>query len=167
MPYKNTEDKRKYDRDHKKEKTRRRRKCREKGVCIDCGSAKECLNGTYCNRCKYKNNRRNAEARIQLKTEILSHYGKGGKCLCCWEGCLVDDPDMLSLDHINNSGNEERKRGAGGGVAFYAKVKKSGYPLGLQTLCYNHQWKKEIVRRRKSINLFLEDTKYANTALCR
>jgi len=32
------------------------------------------------------------------------------------------------------------------------KLKRDGYPEGLQTLCHNHQWKKEILRRREDLN---------------
>jgi hypothetical protein len=76
-------------------------------------------------------------------------YGTLG---CCWEGCSIVDPDMLTLDHINNDGNVTRKGSYKGGVSFYAKVKRDGFPEGFQTLCHNHQWKKEILRRREDLN---------------
>jgi hypothetical protein len=83
-----------------------------------------------------------------VKIEVLTHYGKGGKLKCCWKNCRVIDIDMLSLDHINNDGAADRKE-IGSGTRIYYSVKKNNFPEGLQTICHNHQWKKEIARRRK------------------
>jgi hypothetical protein len=100
--------------------------------------------------------RKHARAkRYALKVEVLTHYGPKGALRCCWEGCAVCDVDMLSLDHMNNNGASERKelygtnKGIqGGSTRVYARVKREGFPLGFQTLCMNHQWKKEITRLR-------------------
>jgi hypothetical protein len=87
---------------------------------------------------------------LERKIEILTHYGPS-KCLgCCWSECTVTDVDMLSLDHIQNDGAEHRRsmtHETAGSVA-YAWVKRHNFPEGFQTLCHNHQWKKEIQRRR-------------------
>jgi hypothetical protein len=71
--------------------------------------------------------------RRKLKAEVLAHYGNGEpQCVCCG----VKHIEFLTLDHINNDGKEDRKiRGIG--MNFYSKLKKSGYPPGLQTLCFN------------------------------
>jgi hypothetical protein len=55
---------------------------------------------------------------------------------------------MLSLDHVNNNGAEERKSIPGPSTSIYYRVKKQGFPEGYQTLCMNHQWKKELERAR-------------------
>jgi len=81
------------------------------------------------------------------KLRVLTHYGKDGKLLCCWEGCTVVDPDMLTLDHVNNDGASDRKAK---GTGTYRQIEKCGYPDGFQTLCCNHQWKKEVLRRRSA-----------------
>jgi hypothetical protein len=80
------------------------------------------------------------------KAEVLAHYGRDGKLRCVWEDCLVDDIDMLSLDHKENNGTAERKKYGSG---LYLYLRKT-FPEGYQTLCHNHQWKKEIVRRRSA-----------------
>jgi hypothetical protein len=87
--------------------------------------------------------------RAQIKIEVLSHYGPDGKLQCCWPGCEVADIDMLSLDHVRNDGAKDRNthRGAGG-VVLYQRLLRAGFPDGFQTLCHNHQWKKELMRRR-------------------
>jgi hypothetical protein len=60
---------------------------------------------------------------------------------------------MLTIDHIDNSGAADRKKGNQyGGVQFYVILKNAGYPDGFQTLCHNHQWKKEMLRRREDLN---------------
>jgi hypothetical protein len=86
-----------------------------------------------------------------LKLEVLSHYGLEGKLQCCWPECCVIDVDMLSLDHVNNDGAQERRNGNRGGAGhpMYARVKRNGFPEEFQTLCHNHQWKKELMRRRE------------------
>ena len=86
----------------------------------------------------------------ELKKEVLTHYGPEGKLGCCWVGCDVVDIDMLSLDHIADDGAIHRKA-LGLGTRIYQWAKKHEFPRGvLQTLCHNHQWKKELTRRRSA-----------------
>lgn len=85
---------------------------------------------------------------VQIKLEVLSHYSPDGKLRCSWPDCDVMDIDMLSLDHINNDGAESKRSGGQTGIAGYRIVKRNNYPDGYQTLCHNHQMKKEIMRVR-------------------
>lgn len=102
---------------------------------------------SYHTKANYEVNRKSKDKR---KIEVLSHYSTNGKLRCSWRGCDVSDIDMLSLDHKNNDGAKERRSGYDGcGDGLYRKVKREGYPNGFQTLCHNHQWKKEIRRRFK------------------
>ena len=84
---------------------------------------------------------------------VLAHYGPAQKLQCSWPECDVTDVDMLSLDHVRNDGNIERKidRNNGAGCNLYRRLKVAGFPDGFQTLCHNHQWKKEILRRRAAV----------------
>jgi len=86
----------------------------------------------------------------RLKIRVLSHYGKGGKALCSWRRCTICDLDVLSLDHIKDDGQKHRAAGFKNGVNGYRQLERLGYPKGFQTLCMNHQWKKEILRRKKN-----------------
>jgi hypothetical protein len=88
----------------------------------------------------------NVKNRAEVKLEVLSHYGPDGKVQCSWNGCTVIDPDMLSLDHVNNDGCNDSR---GTGSRLYQKLKNEQFPSGFQTLCHNHQWKKELMRRRE------------------
>ena len=101
-------------------------------------------------RPKTKEQRDRAYARVRKyaknrKIEVLTHYGKDGTLQCCGEGCQVVDIDMLTLDHKNNDGARHRKE-MGGAINIYTSIRKLGFPEGFQTLCWNHQWKKEINR---------------------
>ena len=61
--------------------------------------------------------------REQLKSTVLAYYGKSGKAQCCWDGCLVDDVDVLSLDHILNDGGKHRKQEkVSGGSSMYRRL---------------------------------------------
>lgn len=102
----------------------------------------------------YVENRRTALDRTAIrvarwKLETLTHYGKNGALQCCGEGCSIVDIDMLTLDHIDNNGAAHRKVGFTSGAKGFNRLKKIGYPQGFQTLCWNHQWKKEIARLKQ------------------
>ena len=87
------------------------------------------------------------EMREKTKVEVLTHYGRNGTLVCCYQDCTVIDVDMLTLDHINDDGAADRKANkVMSGNSVYIHVRKAGYPVGFQTLCWNHQWKKRILR---------------------
>jgi hypothetical protein len=90
------------------------------------------------------------EKHAETKKIILTHYGKNGRLRCCWHGCKIIDVDMLSLDHIDDNGKEDRANGQKPGAQLYIKLVKQNFPAGFQTLCFNHQFKKEILRRREA-----------------
>ena len=88
-----------------------------------------------------------------LKREVLTHYGPRGVLGCCWEDCMVVDLDMLSLDHIHDDGYKHHKEGSTvrlSGRALYYWARLNGYPTDLQTLCWNHQWKKRLEKIRET-----------------
>lgn len=89
------------------------------------------------------------KAHLGKKTDVLTRYSPNGMLGCSWDSCTVTDVDMLTLDHIYNDGAEHRKT-VGGGAHTYRWVVKNDYPEGFQTLCANHQLKKEILRKRGS-----------------
>jgi hypothetical protein len=133
-------------------------------ICPECNKEFEAhrWNIKYCseqcrsdasNRRNYSKNKskelkRMRDRRMRLKIEVLTHYSPNGVLGCSWEDCKINDVDMLSLDHVNNDGAKDRKENPGPSTSVYFKVKQRGFPLGLQTLCWNHQWKKELTRSR-------------------
>lgn len=84
---------------------------------------------------------------IVNKIQVLSHYGNNGVLGCRWPGCRETDLDVLTLDHIANDGYKDRN-GNKGASKLYARLIRERFPLGFQTLCANHQLKKELMRRR-------------------
>jgi len=133
-----------------------------KGLCVLCGDkpattrtlgeGPEAKFLKYCQECGENYNINRSKKRLESKIEVLAHYGPNSCLGCCWPECVVSDPDMLSLDHKDNTGNIDRKKHSHVGISFYMKLKRESYPEGFQTLCHNHQWKKEILRRRADIN---------------
>lgn len=89
-------------------------------------------------------NIRSREGNTRVKIEVLSFYGPDKKLQCSWDGCEITDIDMLSLDHINN----DRTKNSPSGTLIYKKLRMEGFPIGFQTLCLNHNIKKEILRKR-------------------
>lgn len=107
---------------------------------------------------KARNARGSRVRRAKLKDEVLAHYGPQGHRQCSWPGCLIDDVDMLSVDHLNDDGADDRRRHTGtsrggGGQEMYRRLKREGFPDGFQTLCLNHQMKKALWRVRRDIIL--------------
>jgi hypothetical protein len=89
---------------------------------------------------------------IAIKMAVLMHYGIDQQVLqCTWQGCLITDLDMLTLDHCANDGNLHRKKLDS--ASIYRWAFKHRYPEGFQTLCANHQLKKELLRRRAQTKL--------------
>ncbi len=70
----------------------------------------------------------------KVREQVFNHYG--WKCTCCGES----NPGFLTIDHINNDGCKELgkdgKTRVKGGSAFYALIIKEGFPINLQTLCF-------------------------------
>lgn len=92
-----------------------------------------------------KYNEYNKKSNLKLKRETMDSYG--GKCACCGETELT----FLTIDHINNDGNEHRRQMAGesgnysqAGSRTYRWLRENGYPEGFQVLCancnYGRQW---------------------------
>jgi len=82
---------------------------------------------------------RDRVTRHKIKVIVLTHYGNGKlKCIQCGESRLA----CLSIDHINNNGNQDRKNKKLYGSNFQKMLKYTGFPLGYQTLCMNCQFVK-------------------------
>ena len=129
----------------------------EPKLCITCKISPQLINPTtgyglsYCGSCRatYKRG-----WNIALKREIMGWYGT--VCVCCGEGGL----SFLTLDHIKDDGVREfngipasrrvgNDRNVGGGVHLYRKIRKAGFekrPIGMQVLCFNCQWGKQLNR---------------------
>lgn len=77
---------------------------------------------------------------LEKKREVVNHYTKGKMaCPCCGVFGLV----FLSVDHVNNNGAEDRKKGLRG-YRLYLWIVKNNYPEDYQVLCYNCNQAKAI-----------------------
>lgn len=87
---------------------------------------------------------REAVLRVEIKTEVLTHYGKGRlACVMCGESRLA----CLSIDHIKGGGHKHRSKLGKEGYKFYTWLKKEDFPKGYQTLCMNCQFVKSVLDR--------------------
>ena len=131
-------------------------------LCKDCGETdpekfKACRMATQCTKCwrlRWKSSLKRSQNKIRRrqKLQVLTQYGPRGELRCNWEGCEVRDPDMLVIDHVEDNGADEKRMGIGRkGHELYRRLINENFPVGYQTLCCNHNHKKEILRSR---NLF-------------
>jgi hypothetical protein len=75
------------------------------------------------------------------RLQCLTHYSNGElKCA----DCNLNNLDVLVIDHINNDGNQHRKKIGGGGINTYRWLIKQGFPTGYQVLCHNCNWLKQL-----------------------
>lgn len=66
------------------------------------------------------------------KQEVIEKYG--GLCVCCGEAHLR----LLTIDHINNDGHAFKQgKTRLKGSPLYGYLKKEGFPLNVQVLCFN------------------------------
>ena len=84
-----------------------------------------------------KYNAQSRKAKIKEKLKIFLMYGN--KCKICG----FSDMRALSLDHIKNNGNEERRELGERGV--YRRAKSQHMPNEYQILCMNCQFIKRAI----------------------
>ena len=87
----------------------------------------------YYYLCRNCNTRNQRLKRDKARYLVYEHYG--AKCNCCGE----TETMFLSIDHINNDGNEHRFRSGKRvtGAALCGQIVKAGYPDSYQILCMN------------------------------
>jgi hypothetical protein len=109
--------------------------------------SKSSVNGSnikgFIGWCKTCHNHKALLYRRAVKKLIFLWYGN--KCVCCGERWI----DFLTLDHIKDDGYKDGRRlgKRRGGWLEYMRITTQGYanrPKGLQILCFNCQWGKQI-----------------------
>jgi transposase-like protein len=93
----------------------------------------------YCKACCYGTYRESSgkfrkERDARIRRETFRAYGD--ECECCGEKHL----EFLTIDHIHGGGSKERREsgGTGGGINFYRKLAKLGFPKDkYRLLCFN------------------------------
>ena len=123
-------------------------KCRREMTVDDFGNAKY-----WCRRCRTAGTKdwwaRNRDAvneqcraryarqtvpsstryRRALRADVLRAYGSA--CACCGEART----EFLCVDHVGGGGTKQRRES--GRSSIYAKLRRTGYPLGYRILCWN------------------------------
>ena|SRR3990167_1431546 len=107
------------------------------GLCKDC-QARPKVGFSYCQRCRNARARQRSRRLVELRREIISHYG--GACQCCGENDIL----FLQLDHVRNDGASHRKQISGNTYQLYLWIIKNYYPDTFQVLCANCNWAKGI-----------------------
>lgn len=82
---------------------------------------------------------------IQIKLNAIQRYG--GECIVCGE----DELAVLTFDHVNDDGAEERKREAGGIALYRRLLNLSAKRKDLQVMCFNCQYRKRTYGRDVSL----------------
>lgn len=77
-----------------------------------------------------------------LREEVLRRYSDPPQCALC----PVDDPRILTIDHVEGGGAEHRRRlGGRSSARLHRWLRDNGYPEGFRVLCQNHNLGREIV----------------------
>uniref|UniRef100_A0A6M3K8C1 Uncharacterized protein n=1 Tax=viral metagenome TaxID=1070528 RepID=A0A6M3K8C1_9ZZZZ len=75
---------------------------------------------------------------LEKKLVVLDYYSRGAlKCTHCG----IDDIDVLTIDHINGGGHQDRLVN---GSKTYRYLINQDFPEGYQVLCFNCNWKKRL-----------------------
>src|SRR3990167_11349069 len=121
-----------------KRQVEKQRQRMQDGLCRGCGGIPE--DGRRdCPKCLQ--NQAKLQNRRGAKNKLAALNAYGG-VICA--KCGVNNPIVLTIDHVDNNGAAERKilNGHGTGSKFYAWLKHNGYPPGYQVLCMNCNWLK-------------------------
>lgn len=122
----------KQNRSNRKYLQKKREWAKKEGICTACRKLPIKEGRKRCGPCLEAQLARTREYSRAMRRRALDHYGR--ECVCCGE----TEVRFLTLDHINNDGNEHRKSlGLRSGYAFYQWMEKNGYPNTLQVLCWN------------------------------
>lgn len=90
----------------------------------------------YRQKHREKISERRKEWNRQAREQCIIAYG-GWKCACCGETIQ----QFLTIDHINNDGNEHRKEI---GNHLYGWLINNAFPKGFQVLCMNCNFGKRL-----------------------
>lgn len=105
------------------------------GLCKYCGCTGLPKHSRVCKKCRsiLKSNNR-----IKRRLMMLNNYGN-----CCMR-CKTDNPEFLTIDHINNNGAEHRKSVVAG-KHMWLWIEQHNYPKdNYQVLCFNCNYLKHF-----------------------
>lgn len=110
--------------------------------CTACNKHEAPPSKQLCDFCRAYNRRKYKEYYNRRREIVFDFFGD--KCACCGE----TERMFLSVDHINNDGNIQRKQTTDGGRDMYRKLTNAilagNPPKDLQLLCRNCNWGKHV-----------------------
>lgn len=121
---------------------------KKQGLCTMCGSKNSTPQRNVCPICAAKKQKYQAALPLEQKSgyfkkwredqwdKIFFHYGE--KCACCGETTRL----FLTLDHMNNDGNIDRKQHGRKDIQVACWIIKNNFPSSFQILCMNCNWGK-------------------------
>ena len=71
------------------------------------------------------------------KLKVLTYYSKLDTPICSCNGCYVQDPLFLAIDHIQGNGAQQRREEKIKSSHLYNWIVKNNFPDGFQVLCHN------------------------------
>lgn len=87
-------------------------------------------------------NQRARDKAQSIKLQVLQHYG-----LRC-NNCGIDNPILLTIDHIMGDGAAHRRRDGWKGFKIYKYLLDNDFPEGFQVLCWNCNYLKFYTKDR-------------------
>ena len=112
----------------------------------------------YYEKCKNplfreQENKRNKDIRNKERIKVIEHYSNGKNCCSI---CGINDMDVLTVDHVNGGGNQERKNTTHHTCRYLIR---SGYPKGYRILCMNCNMKEAKKNKLYGTHKFIDNTK--------
>lgn len=108
---------------------RRYRRAKVNKICANCPNPCDSQR-VLCIKCRERQSKSDRLTKQMRKRQIIEGYG--GVCSCCGEHRLP----FLTIDHIDNSGSEHRKR-LGNNHLIYKELIDQRFPSGHRVLCWN------------------------------
>lgn len=105
---------------------------RKENKCANCANQLSTTDRRLCERCTHNKSVDGSKRRIEMKQIVITAYG--GVCVCCGETEFA----LLTIDHVNNDGNNHRKRIGKVAYYIYRHLIQNGFPKdNYQLLCWN------------------------------
>lgn len=101
------------------------------GICDICYKTPTQQGRKACRPCLGHANDRSKARQARLRIEVICAYG--GRCTC--PSCPETNNKFLTLDHVDNDGNQHRS--TSGASHIWRWAKNNGFPKTLRLMCAN------------------------------
>ena len=94
------------------------------------------------------------KSRGDRKRKVFMEYSKrisGSNVICCAKCRLIDKLEFFTIDHITGRKSMGHPPGFGG-ENLYRELEQNDFPPGIQILCWNCNYLKDLPERRKNLS---------------